>query len=112
LGAGLQEQKAGETVRLAGPDDASVWACRQNGITFIALALCFVGSFSKEKRRKQMNPSTKDQIKGDLHQVKGGVKEKLGQVTNDPNLAADGQSEKLAGKVQKKIGQVEKVFEK
>ena len=31
---------------------------------------------------------------------------------NNPNLAAEGQNEKLAGKVQKKVGQIEKVFEK
>jgi uncharacterized protein YjbJ (UPF0337 family) len=59
-----------------------------------------------------MKPSTKDQIKGSLHQAKGKVKEKVGEVTNNPNLAADGQDENLAGKVQKKIGQIEKVFEK
>jgi uncharacterized protein YjbJ (UPF0337 family) len=33
-------------------------------------------------------------------------------VTNNPNLVAEGKDEKLAGVVQKKIGQVEKVFEK
>jgi uncharacterized protein YjbJ (UPF0337 family) len=33
-------------------------------------------------------------------------------VTNDPNLESEGQGEKLAGKVQKKAGDVEKVFEK
>jgi hypothetical protein len=33
-------------------------------------------------RRKQMNPSTKDEIKGNFHEVKGTVKEKAGQVTN------------------------------
>ena len=59
-----------------------------------------------------MKPSTKDQIAGKLHEVKGDVKEKAGQVTNNPNLAAEGQDEKLGGKIQKKIGQVEKVFEK
>jgi uncharacterized protein YjbJ (UPF0337 family) len=59
-----------------------------------------------------MKPSTNDQIKGDLHQLKGSVKEKVGQVTNNPNLTAEGQGEKLAGKVQKKVGQIEKVFEK
>jgi hypothetical protein len=31
---------------------------------------------------KQMNPSTKDEIKGKFHEVKGEVKEKVGQVTN------------------------------
>jgi uncharacterized protein YjbJ (UPF0337 family) len=59
-----------------------------------------------------MNPSTKDQIEGKLHEVKGAVKEKAGQVTNNPGLAAEGQDEKLAGIVQKKVGQIEKVFEK
>ena len=59
-----------------------------------------------------MKPSTKDQIAGKLHEVKGDVKEKAGQATNNPNLAAEGQDEKLGGKIQKKIGQIEKVFEK
>lgn len=59
-----------------------------------------------------MKQSTTDELKGKLHEVKGGVKEKVGQVTNDPNLEAEGESEKLAGKIQKKIGQVEKVLEK
>jgi uncharacterized protein YjbJ (UPF0337 family) len=58
-----------------------------------------------------MKPSTKDQIAGKLHEVKGDVKEKAGQVTNNPNLAAEGQDEKIGGKIQKKIGQIEKVFE-
>jgi uncharacterized protein YjbJ (UPF0337 family) len=58
-----------------------------------------------------MKPSTKDQIAGKLHEVKGDVREKAGQVTNNPNLAAEGQDEKLGGKIQKKIGQIEKVFE-
>jgi uncharacterized protein YjbJ (UPF0337 family) len=44
--------------------------------------------------------------------MKGKVKEKAGQVTNNPNLAAEGQNEKLAGEVQKKFGQIEKVIEK
>jgi uncharacterized protein YjbJ (UPF0337 family) len=67
--------------------------------------------FSREKRRKQMKSSTKDQVKGKLHEMKGEVKEKAGKVTNNPNLTAEGQNEQLAGKVQKKVGQIEKVFE-
>jgi uncharacterized protein YjbJ (UPF0337 family) len=59
-----------------------------------------------------MKPSTKDQIQGKLHEMKGKAKEKAGRVTNNPNLAAEGQDEKIAGVVQKKVGQVEKVFEK
>jgi uncharacterized protein YjbJ (UPF0337 family) len=66
----------------------------------------------EQKRRNQMNPSTKDQIKGKLYELKGNIKEKAGQVTNNPKLAAEGQNETLMGKVQKKVGQVEEVFEK
>ena len=59
-----------------------------------------------------MKQSTQDQIAGKLHEVKGAVKEKVGQVTNNPNLQDEGQAEKLSGKVQKKVGDVEKVFNK
>jgi len=56
--------------------------------------------------------STKDQVEGAVHETKGKLKEKAGQIANDPDLEAEGQGEKIAGKIQKKIGQVEKVFEK
>jgi uncharacterized protein YjbJ (UPF0337 family) len=59
-----------------------------------------------------MSQGTKDEADGKFHEVKGKVKEKVGQVTNNPDLETDGAGEKVAGKVQKKIGQVEKVFEK
>ena len=59
-----------------------------------------------------MKSSTKDQVEGKLHEVKGTVKKAAGQVTNNPDLTNEGQAEKLAGTVQKKIGQVKKVFEK
>jgi uncharacterized protein YjbJ (UPF0337 family) len=59
-----------------------------------------------------MNQSTKDEAKGTFHEVKGKVKEKVGRATNNPDLEAEGQDEKIGGIVQKKIGQVKKVFEK
>ena len=55
-------------------------------------------------------PSTKDQLEGSLHDLKGSVKQKAGQMVNDPDLEAEGETEKIAGKIQKKIGQVEKVL--
>jgi uncharacterized protein YjbJ (UPF0337 family) len=60
----------------------------------------------------KMKPSTKDEVEGKVHEVKGKVKEKVGQLTNNPDLEAEGQDEKIGGKVQKKIGQVEKVLGK
>jgi uncharacterized protein YjbJ (UPF0337 family) len=59
-----------------------------------------------------MKPSTTDQVAGKIHELKGDVKQKAGQVTNNPNLEAEGQAEKLTGTVQKKVGQIEKVLEK
>ena len=59
-----------------------------------------------------MKPSTKDQIKGTLHEVKGKVKKKVGRVTNNPDLEAEGQAENLGGKIQKKVGKIKKVFGK
>ncbi len=59
-----------------------------------------------------MKRSTKDKAKGKFHEVKGKVKVKLGRVTNNPDLEAEGLGEKIGGKVRQKIGQVEKVLEK
>ena len=59
-----------------------------------------------------MKASTTDKLEGALHDAKGNLKEKVGQVTNNPDLEAEGQGEKVGGKIQKKIGEVEKVLEK
>jgi uncharacterized protein YjbJ (UPF0337 family) len=59
-----------------------------------------------------MKDSTKDKVAGKAHEVKGAVKEKVGKATNNPDLESEGQAEKIGGKVQKKVGDIEKVFEK
>jgi uncharacterized protein YjbJ (UPF0337 family) len=71
-----------------------------------------IGMQRVHRENTTMNPSTKDQVEGALHELKGKAKEKAGQLTNDPDLITDGQTEKIGGIVQKKIGQIEKVFEK
>jgi uncharacterized protein YjbJ (UPF0337 family) len=57
-----------------------------------------------------MKDSTKDQLEGKAHELKGAVKTAAGKATDNPELEAEGQDEKVAGKVQKKVGQVEKVL--
>jgi uncharacterized protein YjbJ (UPF0337 family) len=53
-----------------------------------------------------MKSSTKDQAEGDLNEMKGKAKEDCGQAPNNPELMAEGQHEKLGGKVQNvNIGQ-------
>ena len=59
-----------------------------------------------------MKSGTTDQTQGKFHEAKGKLKEKVGQIINDPDLEAEGKSENRAGKVQKKIGQIKDVFKK
>ena len=59
-----------------------------------------------------MKQSTSDQIEGNVHALKGQAKQKVGEVIGNPDLEAEGQKERLAGEIQKKAGQIEKVFEK
>lgn len=58
-----------------------------------------------------MKQSGRDKAKGKLHEVKGKIKEKVGRATNNPALEEEGTDEKVSGKIRKKIGDVEKVFE-
>ncbi len=59
-----------------------------------------------------MKDSTKDKVKGKFHELKGRAKQAVGHAKNDPNLEAEGQGEKIGGKILKKIGAVEKVLGK
>ena len=52
--------------------------------------------------------SARGRAKGTFHEVKGKVKEKVGQATSNPQFGSRSQIKKIGGKVQKKIGQVEK----
>jgi uncharacterized protein YjbJ (UPF0337 family) len=63
-------------------------------------------------KENEMKESTKDKLVGKAHEVKGAVKEKAGQLTGNPDLEGKGAGERVAGKVQKKIGQVEEVLGK
>jgi uncharacterized protein YjbJ (UPF0337 family) len=63
-----------------------------------------------ERRFLVMKSSTKDKIKGRLKEAKGKVKEEAGKATGNRNLRDSGTAEKAGGKVQRKIGDVKKVF--
>jgi len=46
----------------------------------------------------------KDEVKGKGKQIKGAIKDKIGEVTNNPRLEAEGEAERLQGQVQEKVG--------
>jgi uncharacterized protein YjbJ (UPF0337 family) len=55
-----------------------------------------------------MKSSMKDKMKGTFREATGNVKAVAGKITDNPKLEAEGNAEKLAGKVQQKIGKVKK----
>jgi uncharacterized protein YjbJ (UPF0337 family) len=57
-----------------------------------------------------MKSSTKDRVKGRLNEAKGTLKEKAGRATRDPDMQDRGTAEKVGGKIQRKVGEVKKVF--
>jgi uncharacterized protein YjbJ (UPF0337 family) len=58
-----------------------------------------------------MKDSTKDKAAGTAKELKGKVKEAAGKAAGNPNLRDEGRADKAEGKIQKKVGDVEKVFE-
>lgn len=58
-----------------------------------------------------MKNSTKNQVEGKLHEQKGKLKESAGKLTDNKKLEREGSAEKVAGKVQNKIGDIGKVLE-
>ncbi|MDQ6626570.1 MAG: CsbD family protein [Verrucomicrobiota bacterium] len=59
-----------------------------------------------------MSSSTNDKIKGTAKEAAGKVKEETGKAIGNPDLQGRGTAEKTEGKVERKVGEVKKVFGK
>jgi uncharacterized protein YjbJ (UPF0337 family) len=59
-----------------------------------------------------MDSSTRDKAEGTLHQLKGKVKEVAGMISDNPKLELEGTVEKMAGKVQVKVGKFNQFIKK
>ena len=57
-----------------------------------------------------MKRSTRDRTEGKLRAGKGRLVEKVGELTDDPDMEVRGESEKIAGKLQEVVGKVEKAL--
>jgi len=55
-----------------------------------------------------MKSSIRDKAEGTFHGAKGKVKEVSGKLSDNFELEAEGIDEKMAGKVQEKVGRVKK----
>jgi uncharacterized protein YjbJ (UPF0337 family) len=101
---------------------ANTGDCCHDGVwVFIVSRLAFGWSALKARRAAEANiqrlkgasmrQSKKDESAGKMHEVKGKVKEKVGRAIGNPGLEDEGTDEKVAGKIQKKVGQIERVLE-
>ncbi|MEO7414576.1 MAG: CsbD family protein [Opitutaceae bacterium] len=59
-----------------------------------------------------MKSSTRDKAVGTAKTVSGTIKESAGRAVGNPRLQDKGAAERAEGKVQKKVGDIKKVFEK
>jgi uncharacterized protein YjbJ (UPF0337 family) len=67
---------------------------------------------SKSNRSNTMKSSMRDHAEGNMHEAKGKIKEVAGKIVGNHELEAEGKSEKNAGKIQKKVGDVKKIVDK
>jgi uncharacterized protein YjbJ (UPF0337 family) len=59
-----------------------------------------------------MDSSTHNKVKGTAKEAVGKVKEETGKAIRNQDLEDRGTGEKVGGKVERKVGEVKKVFEK
>lgn len=57
-----------------------------------------------------MKSGNQDKIEGAAKNLAGKFKEGLGKTVGNPRLESQGKSEQIDGKVQKKVGEIKKVF--
>jgi uncharacterized protein YjbJ (UPF0337 family) len=57
-----------------------------------------------------MKSSIKDQIKGKAREVFGHAKKHAGEAMDRPDIEDKGREEQVQGTVQRKVGEVKKVF--
>ncbi len=55
-----------------------------------------------------MSTPNKDEVEGKWEQAKGWVKDKAGEVTNNPELEAEGEAQNAGGKTQESWGKVKR----
>jgi uncharacterized protein YjbJ (UPF0337 family) len=63
-------------------------------------------------RNTTMKSSNQDKTEGTGKDIGGKIKEGAGNLVGNESLQAEGQADQAEGKIQKKVGDVKKVFDK
>ena len=58
-----------------------------------------------------MKASTRNRTRGSAREIKGHVKEKTGRLVGNRRMEAEGRVERGAGKIRRKVGEAENLFE-
>ena len=66
--------------------------------------------FPNHTNHQPNTPMTKLEMKGTWHQVKGNLKQKYAQLTDDDLLFEEGKEEELLGRLQKKTGETKEAI--
>jgi uncharacterized protein YjbJ (UPF0337 family) len=59
---------------------------------------------SGARAAREEGPMNRDEIKGKAEKAKGYVKDKAGELLNDPELEAEGEIERASGAVRESVG--------
>ena len=59
-----------------------------------------------------MKSSNQDKVEGPGKDIAGKVKEGIGKAVGNDRLRAEGNADQAEGKIQKKVGDIKKVFDK
>jgi len=55
-----------------------------------------------------MGIPNKDELEGKWEQTKGAVKDKVGEITNDPELESEGEAQRAGGDIQETYGKAKR----
>ena len=58
-----------------------------------------------------MKHSTRNKTRGSAREWKGKMKQDMGRMTHHPDMEERGAGEKMSGKVQRKVGEIQQVFD-
>jgi uncharacterized protein YjbJ (UPF0337 family) len=81
------------------------WARRRAFRHSMAVALHFD---SPRALRAEEGPMNRDEIKGKAEKAKGYVKDKAGELLNDPELETQGEIERASGAVREAVGRAKR----
>jgi uncharacterized protein YjbJ (UPF0337 family) len=84
------------------------WRSDRDAAHFGTGGRCVALRFSGARCAREEGPMNRDEIKGKAEKAKGYVKDKAGEILNDPELEAEGEIERASGAVRETVGKAKR----